>query len=248
MKSEAFVFYMQKHLSNEGNLPIMNQSIVVVSGGLGTPSTSGLLGRQLAEKAANELASLGYQADITVLELRDYATEITNNLLAGYASPRLQAAIDSVAAAGALVMVSPVFTASVSGLFKSFIDVLDPSSLDEKPVILAATGGSARHNLVVDYAMRPIFSYLRASIMPTSVFASPEDWGADQGHGALADRERRAGRELALAMTSRIADAGSVQDLGDTRSIAPNISDKANPRDAMSSLPFEQLLANIQGS
>ncbi len=192
----------------------MNQSIVVVSGGLGTPSTSGLLGRQLAEAAANELAARGFQADITVLELRDYATDITNNLLTGYAPPRLQEAIDTVTAAGALVMVSPVFTASVSGLFKSFIDVLDPKSLEEKPVLLAATGGSPRHNLVIDYAMRPIFSYLRASIMPTSVFASPEDWGADQGHGALADRERLAGRELALAMMTR----GGGSYAGDSRS------------------------------
>ena len=136
----------------------MNQSIVVVSGGLGTPSTSGLLGRQLAESAASELAAMGFQAEVTVLELRDYATDITNNLLTGYAPPRLQEAIDSVVTAGALVMVSPVFTASVSGLFKSFIDVLDPKSLEEKPVILAATGGSPRHNLVIDYAMRPILA------------------------------------------------------------------------------------------
>ena len=225
----------------------MNQSIVVVSGGLGTPSTSGLLGRQLAEAAAGELATRGFQADVTVLELRDYATDITNNLLTGYAPPRLQEAIDTVTAAGALVMVSPVFTASVSGLFKSFIDVLDPKSLEDKPVLLAATGGSPRHNLVIDYAMRPIFSYLRASIMPTSVFASPEDWGADQGHGALADRERLAGRELALAVMARNGgNTPVVQDLGDTRSIAPNVSDTANPRDTMSSLPFEQLLANIR--
>lgn len=223
----------------------MNQSIVVVSGGLGTPSTSGLLGRQLAESAAGELAAMGFQADVTVLELRDFATDITNNLLTGYAPPRLQEAIDTVTVAGALVMVSPVFTASVSGLFKSFIDVLDPKSLEDKPVILAATGGSPRHNLVIDYAMRPIFSYLRAKIMPTSVFASPEDWGADQGHGALADRERLAGRELALAMRQGKG-LPATQDLGDTRSIAPNVSDTANPRDTMSSLPFEQLLANIK--
>lgn len=226
----------------------MNQSIVVVSGGLGTPSTSGLLGRQLAEATANELAIQGVQADITILELRDYATEITNNLLTGYAPPRLQEAIDTVAAAHGVVMVSPVFTASVSGLFKSFIDVLDPKSFENKPVLLAATGGSPRHNLVIDYAMRPIFSYLRALIMPTSVFASPEDWGADQGSGSLADRERRAGRELALSMNAESTPGGAPvsRDLGDTRSITPNVSDTANPRDTMSSLPFEQLLANIQ--
>ena len=224
----------------------MSQNIVVISGGLGTPSTSGLLGRQLGEATARELAAKGIQADVTVLELRDYANDITNNLLTGYAPPRLAEAIEAVSGAAGLVVVSPVFTASVSGLFKSFIDVLDPTSLEDKPVILAATGGSPRHNLVIDYAMRPIFSYLRAQIMPTSVFASPEDWGADQGHGALAERQRRAGAELAAAMAGPDAAAARHQDLGDTRSIAPRVSETANPRDAMASLPFEQLLANIQ--
>ena len=224
----------------------MSQNIVVISGGLGTPSTSGLLGRQLGESAVKELAAMGIQADLTVLELRDYAADITNNLLTGYAPPRLAEAIEAVRNAGGLIAVSPVFTASVSGLFKSFIDVLDPTSLDDKPMILAATGGSARHNLVVDYAMRPIFAYLRARIMPTSIFASPEDWGADQGHGALAERERRAGAELAQAIAGPNGAAAQAQDLGDTRSIAPRVSETANPRDNMTSLPFEQLLANIQ--
>ncbi|QXQ10977.1 CE1759 family FMN reductase [Paeniglutamicibacter sp. Y32M11] len=224
----------------------MSQNIVVISGGLGTPSTSGLLGRQLGEATVRELAAKGIQADLTVLELRDYAVDISNNLLTGYAPPRLSEAIKAVSQASGLIAVSPVFTASVSGLFKSFIDVLDPKALEDKPVILAATAGSARHNLVVDYAMRPIFAYLRARIMPTSVFASPEDWGADQGQGALAERELRAGAEMALSIAGTNGATALTQDLGDTRSIAPRVSENANPRDTMSSLPFEQLLANIQ--
>nr|WP_245348211.1 CE1759 family FMN reductase [Paeniglutamicibacter psychrophenolicus] len=237
---------MQTHVLHEREPHTVSQNIVVISGGLGTPSTSGLLGRQLGESAVRELAAKGIQADLTVLELRDYANDITNNLLTGYAPPRLAEAIEAVSGAAGLIAVSPVFTASVSGLFKSFIDVLDPAALDDKPMILAATGGSSRHNLVVDYAMRPIFAYLRARIMPTSIFASPEDWGADQGHGALAERERRAGVELAQAIAGPGGSAARTQDLGDTRSIAPRVSETANPRDNMTSLPFEQLLANIQ--
>lgn len=237
---------MQTHVFIEGTPNNMSHNIVVISGGLGTPSTSGLLGRQLGESTVRELAAMGIQADLTVLELRDYATDITNNLLTGYAPPRLAEAIETVSSAAGLIAVSPVFTASVSGLFKSFIDVLDPKSLDDKPMVLAATGGSPRHNLVVDYAMRPIFAYLRARIMPTSVFASPEDWGADQGHGALAERELRAGTELAKAIGGSHGSTARTQDLGDTRSIAPRISETANPRDEMTSLPFEQLLANVQ--
>lgn len=223
----------------------MSKQIVVVSGGLGTPSSSGLLGRQLGQALVRELAAQGVQGDLSVVELRDYAADITNNLLTGFAPPKLQNVIDSVVNADVVIAVSPIFTASVSGLFKSFIDVLDPKSLDDKPVVLAATGGSARHQLAIDYAMRPIFSYLRAQIMPTTVFASSEDWGADQGAGTLSEREQRVAREV-IRVWGTGASLSADADLGDTRSIAPKVSDNANARDEMTSLPFEKLLEQVR--
>ncbi|MEG2579074.1 MAG: NAD(P)H-dependent oxidoreductase, partial [Glutamicibacter sp.] len=155
----------------------MSKSVVVISGGLGTPSSSSLLGRQIGENIAAQLAAAGVQADVSNIELREHAGEITNNMLTGFAAPGLQKVIDAVVNADVLVAVTPVFTASVSGLFKSFLDILDPKSLNGKPVVLAATAGTQRHQLAVDYAMRPIFSYLRAHIMPTTVFAASEDFG-----------------------------------------------------------------------
>ena len=97
----------------------MSQDIVVSTGGLGTPSTSSLLARQLGESAVRELASRGVQAELRVVELRDYANDITSNLLTGHAPQRLAQVIETVADAAGLVVVSPVFTASVSGLFKT---------------------------------------------------------------------------------------------------------------------------------
>lgn len=223
----------------------MSKSVVVISGGLGAPSSSGLLGRQLGQAIIRELASVGVQGDLNVVELRDHATEITNNLLTGFAPPKLQAVIDAVVDADVLIAVSPVFTASVSGLFKSFIDVLDPKSMENKPVVLAATGGSARHQLAIDYAMRPIFAYLRADVMATTVFASSEDWGADQGAGTLSEREQRVAREVLRAWSSS-AQISPDRDLGDTRSIAPRVSESAHSRDEMTSLPFEQLLEQVR--
>ncbi|WP_431711241.1 CE1759 family FMN reductase [Glutamicibacter uratoxydans] len=223
----------------------MSKQIVVVSGGLGTPSSSGLLGRQLGQALVRELAAQGVQGDLSVVELRDYAADITNNLLTGFAPPKLQNVFDSVVNADVVIAVSPIFTASVSGLFKSFIDVLDPKSLDDKPVVLAATGGSARHQLAIDYAMRPIFAYLRAQIMPTTVFASSEDWGADQGAGTLSEREQRVAREV-IRVWGTGASLSADADLGDTRSIAPKVSDNANARDEMTSLPFEKLLEQVR--
>jgi FMN reductase len=203
----------------------MAKSIVVISGGLGVPSTSRMLGDQIAEAARRALAERGVESEVVAIDLRDYAVDIANNMVTRYAAPRLADVISKVAAADALVAVSPVFTASVSGLFKSFLDVLDPKALEGKPVVLAATGGSSRHSMVLDYVMRPIFGYLRAAITPTGVFASPEDWGGDTGGGMLSERATRAGAELASAVEG----AASAKPV-DTR---------------MESLPFEQLLGNI---
>lgn len=222
------------------------KNIVVISGGLGVPSTSRMLGDRIAEAAGQSVDALGGSARVDVVELREYAGEIANAMVSRYASPRLQSAIDRVVGADALIAVSPVFTASVSGLFKSFLDVLDPTALAGKPVVLAATGGSARHSMVIDYALRPIFSYLKADIMPTGVFAAPGDWGGEgeSGHdgGALAARTRRAGRELGLALTAGDSLAGDSD-----RSAGVAGSGSAAAGD-VASMPFEDLLASVNGN
>jgi FMN reductase len=93
-----------------------------------------------------------------------------------------------------------VYKAGISGLFKSFVDVLDDDLLIAKPVVLAATAGSSRHALVLDEQMRSLFAYMRALTLPTSVFAAPEDWGAAE----LGDRVRRAATELAVVVQGQI--------------------------------------------
>ncbi|GAB3620726.1 hypothetical protein GCM10027417_19870 [Glutamicibacter endophyticus] len=224
----------------------MSASIVVISGGLGTPSSSSLLGGQLGRSVNEQLASSGLEADVQLVELREFAADITNNMLTGFAAPALQQVIDAVAAADVLVAVSPVFTASVSGLFKSFLDILDPKTVESKIVILAATAGTQRHQLVIDYAMRPIFGYLRAQVMPTTVFAASEDFAGQGLSGTLEQRVQRAAREAALALGATAPQLGTKQDLGDTRSITPSVSEFADPNDTMTSLPFEALLASVQ--
>ena len=226
----------------------MSKSVVIISGGLGTPSSSSLLGRQIGDSIAEKLTSAGVQADVSNIELREYASEITNNMLTGFAAPKLQRVIDTVTAADVLVAVTPVFTASISGLFKSFLDILDPKSLNGKPVVLAATAGTQRHQLAIDYAMRPIFSYLRATIMPTTVFAASEDFGGQGLAGTLAERTRRVAGEVLLSLGATNGRLDADTDLGDTRSIAPSVSEFADPNDEMTSLPFEALLANVKAS
>ncbi|MEU7636041.1 FMN reductase [Streptomyces sp. NPDC039016] len=179
--------------------------LIVVSAGLSTPSSTRLLADRLAESARDELAARGHAASTEVVELRELAGDIANHLVTGFPPPRLNAAIDAVTAADALIVVTPVFAASYSGLFKSFFDVIDPDALSGKPVLIAATGGTARHSLALEHAVRPLFAYLRAVVVPTAVFAASEDWGSggDEYTDGLPGRVRRAGVELATLMAAR---------------------------------------------
>jgi len=152
----------------------------VVSAGLSQPSSTRLLADRLSAAAVDSAVSLGVRLDVRVLELRDLAHDITNHMLTGFPPAALRDALDAVAGADALIAVTPVFNASYSGLFKSFFDVVDKDALADKPVLIAATGGTARHSLVLEHALRPMFSYLHAVTMPTSVFAASEDWGGDE--------------------------------------------------------------------
>ncbi|MEY9813585.1 LLM-partnered FMN reductase [Streptomyces albogriseolus] len=171
--------------------------LVVVSAGLSVPSSTRLLGDRLASAAA---ASAGADpAGVRVVELRDLAVQIAHTFTNGFPGPALSEAFDAVTGADGLIVVTPVFSASYSGLFKSFFDALsstDPEALTGTPVLIAATGGSARHSLVLDHALRPLFSYLRAVVVPTGVYAASEDWGAE---GLNARIGRAAGELAALA-------------------------------------------------
>ncbi|MEU0374961.1 FMN reductase [Streptomyces sp. NPDC006283] len=180
-------------------------NLVVVSAGLGVPSSSRLLADRITESVRRELAGTERQVRVSVVELRDLAVAIANNLVTGFPSDRLADAIEEVTGADGLIAVTPVFTASYSGLFKSFFDLIEPDALTGKPVLIAATGGTARHSLVLEHALRPLFAYLRALVVPTAVYAASEDWGGtgDALTDTLPDRIARAGRELAALMAPR---------------------------------------------
>ncbi|GAB2661257.1 FMN reductase [Saccharopolyspora gloriosae] len=174
--------------------------ILAISAGLSQPSSTRMLADRLVTATG---AELGDDATIDVVELRDLAHDITDNLLTGFANPRLREVLDRLGAADGLVLVTPTFTASYSGLFKSFMDVVDPESMADKPVLVAATGGTERHSLVLDHALRPLLAYLRARVVPTAVYAASGDWGGDTG---LDRRIARAAGELADVVRGRPAE------------------------------------------
>ncbi|MFJ4674487.1 FMN reductase [Kitasatospora sp. NPDC088783] len=181
-------------------------NLVVVTAGLSVPSSTRLLADRLAEATARDLRAAGREVDVRVVELRGLARDIADNLVTGFPPPALRDAVRAVEEADGLIAVTPIFSASYSGLFKSFVDVLDRDALTGKPVLIAATGGTARHSLALEHALRPLFSYLRAAVVPTAVFAASEDWGADGGgDGSLAGRIARAAGELAESLAGRPA-------------------------------------------
>ncbi len=181
------------------------RSIVIVSAGLGQPSSTRLLADRLAAATERHLHDLGDEPRLQVIELREHAQDLTNHLLTGFPSPALQSAIDAVLGSDGVIAVTPIFSASYSGLFKMFWDVVDRNGLDHRPVLIGATGGTPRHSLALEHAMRPLFAYLGAATVPTAVYAASEDWGSGgvPAHGSLVERIERAARELAAAVHVR---------------------------------------------
>jgi FMN reductase len=182
------------------DLPAEPKRIVVLSAGTGDPSSTRALTDRIAQKSLDLLAHAGTPATASVVELGPLAVDTARAAVAGFPGEQLQAAIDRLAAADAIIAATPVYKAGVSGLFKSFVDVLDNDLIVAKPVLLAATGGTPRHALVIDDQMRPLFAYMRALILPTSVYAAPEDWATTE----LGTRIERAATELAVMVRAGV--------------------------------------------
>lgn len=210
--------------------------IAVVAAGLSDPSSTSMLANQLSEATAEALAERGYRPEVHHFELREYATDIAESMVALSRSDKLTEMIAEVEQADAIITVSPVFKASYSGLFKSFWDLIDSDALRGVPIQLGSTGGSPRHSLVVDNAMRPLFSYLRMRVMPTGVYAATEDWGSADATQTAQDPESDA-----AYLSRRITQAGD--DLADvTARLDPRPRRAPSQPEELEVTPFDQLL------
>jgi FMN reductase len=182
----------------------MNErTLALVSAGLSVPSSTRLLADRLADATTAALRERGVEVRTEIVELRDHARDLADHLVTGFPNTALRPVLDTVASADGLIAVTPIFSASYSGLFKTFVDVLDRDELAGTPVLLGATAGTARHQLALDHALRPLFAYLHATVVPTGVFAAAEDWGAAGVSRELGERIARAGGELADLVAAR---------------------------------------------
>jgi FMN reductase len=212
-----------------------HRTVAVVHAGLGQPSSTRLLADRLADATVHELEALGHDVTVEVVELRDHGHAIIDAMLTGFPTGDLARAIETITHADAVIAVTPLFTTTYSGLFKSFVDILDKEALTGMPVLLGATGGTPRHSLALEYSLRPLFTYLRADVVTTSVFAATDDWaqaagtGHDDGGSSLPQRIERAGRSLAALVFAR--------------------GEHAKPADPFASTPsFLDMLGGEQGS
>lgn len=199
--------------------------IVALAAGLSTPSSTRMLADQLSRAARLELERAGAVVDVQTVELRELAHDITDAMLTRFTGERLGVVVESIRTADAVIAVTPVFNVGPSGLFKSFFDAMDIEIWKDKPVLLGATAGTPRHSLAIDYAIRPMFAYLKSQIVPTSVFAASADFGADTEGQAdalpLSSRIRRAAAELAMMLrTAGAAAEAEAQSGGDTETTA----------------------------
>lgn len=213
-------------------------TLAVVTAGLSEDSTTTRLGEAIAKAASGVVEQAGQHLEIKVISLRDLAHGLTDMMITHVASPAVQDAIDTVLNADGLVAASPTYKASYSGLFKQFFDVIDESALENLPTVIAATGGSPRHSLVLDTAMRPLLSYLKALVLPLGIYAASEDWGHD-------DLQRRIDRVGASLGTMLLAGSpGGASGSFDADAARPGL--RREVKDEFSNVPdFASLLASV---
>ena len=244
--------------------------MAVVQAGLSNPSTTSRLADLLTQELASEIQDRGARAEMTRIDLRPLAVGIMESTVQAVKTQPVADALAAIDAADLLIAVSPTFNASYSGLFKAFFDLVEPKALAGVPVILGATGGTARHSLVVDMTMRPLFTYLRAMPVPTGVFASSDDYA---GPPSLTSRARLAAQEALVLLgvgatpmpAGRGADSlgsgGAGSDAAGGADSPSSGSAATGPRSSLSSLggrtsaaddftdfvPFDQLLRQMGG-
>lgn len=222
----------------------MSRHIMVLTAGLSQPSSTRLVADQIAQATVAQIGARGESAEIETIELRELAIALATTMATGgIPTPALSQIKEKISAADGIVAVTPVFAASYSGLFKMLFDSLDTDALNGMPVIIAATAGTARHSLVLDHALRPLFAHLRATVVPTGVFAATDDFGDGEAGKDLAARIQRAASEFAaLVVAEKTGVGGFVPNLSDRRKRVSGV------RVDSAVTPFSELLKGRTGT
>ncbi len=145
--------------------------VVAVSGSLHEPSKTTALIRAIADAVA-ERASV----EVTLIELTDIGPSLAGALRRDHLPAEVEEKLVAIEQADLLIVGSPVYRASFTGLFKHLFDFVGQYELVGKPVLLAATGGGERHALIIEHQLRPLFAFFQALTLPLGVYASDTDF------------------------------------------------------------------------
>jgi len=158
-------------------------SLAGLSGNISSPSKTRTLVQTALDLATDRVA-----ATSQLFELADFGEDLGRARRISDLPSEVQARLTSLLAADALIVASPIYKASYTGLFKHLIDLLDPGTLKRKPILIASSGGGEKHALAVEHQLRPLFAFFEARVLSTAVHVSDKDFtdGVLTGQAALA--------------------------------------------------------------
>ena len=224
--------------------------ITALTASLSESSTSHRLAQRILDAAAElatETAAADPQAtaliETEIINLREFSHQLVDSMLTGVPSDELDEVYAKLRTADAVVLAAPVYNAAPIGLLTMFLQLFPEAGLRGIPVLLASTGGTARHSLATDHHIRPLIAYLKGLALPTTVFAATDDWGLPEEQTGMRRRIQAAVEEL-LDFTSAGA-GGAESSRGASTSGAHGTSRRAEPVDEFDPntiTPFDQLL------
>lgn len=173
--------------------------VVAVSGSLTAPSRTTALVEAIADAVGRAVP-----AETHVITLHELGPHLGGALTRKQLPPAAEDELQRIENADLLVVASPVYRASFTGLFKYLFDFVDQYALVDTPVLLAATGGSERHALIIEHQLRPLFGFFQSLALPVGVYAHDSDFTDYRiSDESLAERiEKAVSRALPLVRSS----------------------------------------------
>ncbi len=186
-----------------------NLKIVGFAGSSSRPSRTRNLVEAIAKAAASRTA-----ATVSIYDLTEIHPALGSTLDPRTAPPDLEQLIAEITAADVLVVGSPVYKGTYTGLFKHLFDLIEPKALKDKPVVLSATGGSERHALVIDHGLRPLFAFFSSDILATGIYATEPDFADYQpANPNLISRINRVADEVSWRLLAGQAETRALEPL-----------------------------------
>ncbi|WP_353065098.1 NAD(P)H-dependent oxidoreductase [Arcanobacterium hippocoleae] len=214
--------------------------------GVSSESTTTKLTAQILKSISKHAQTLGVEIEFIEINLRDFAKQITLSILTPVPNAELTAAFESITTADAVITIAPIYKGAPIGIQTLFWQLIDDAALAGKPVLIGATGGTARHSLAIEYTMRPMLSYLKGIVLPSTIFAATDDWGSTTGASALQRRIESVASELLQAVVHPSPHATQESSANDTAALAAAVTPPERSNETIELFDQKAYAANKQ--